>query len=343
MNALKTSYFKTIALTGFIFAFSLFGFTAAFGYGGGGGGGGGRPPSNITAINYPLTVASGQAGEAISNFGQQATVTLSVPTGAVSQKTTFKIQMSAANANERPDTEGGVYMIGDKVFSITATSISNNPVTEFIKTLTISIALPEMIGNTGGLDVYYFDSVENEWVLISGASFDSATGKATFTVNHLTAFSVIYGNSEESIAVAKEPKKKATAENNSNKKNDDVVVLGVEHYADGALIRGKNKKIYVVADGKLKHIGSLKQLVKYAGQEIFDVDDETLNQYSGVEALVVEGYGNGALIRGKNMKIYVITDGKLKHIGSLKQLVKYAGQEIFDVDDDVVNSFESIE
>ncbi|MDP2587024.1 MAG: chitobiase/beta-hexosaminidase C-terminal domain-containing protein [Candidatus Komeilibacteria bacterium] len=56
-------------------------------------------------------------------------------------------------------------------------------------------------------------------------------------------------------------------------------VLGVKTYANGTLLRGSNAKIYVVENGKLKHITSLKELTKYAGQEIIKVSDEVITSY----------------------------------------------------------------
>ncbi|MCK4744510.1 hypothetical protein KAS41_00375 [Candidatus Parcubacteria bacterium] len=328
MNLLKkSSYFKTIALTGLVFVFSLFGFTAAFGYGGGGG----RPPivQDITAVNYPLTLAAGQTGDAISNFGQR-TATLHVPGDAIDQKTTFKIQMSAANANQRP--AGEAYIIANKVFSITATSINNNSVTDFNEDLTITIALPDMPGNISNVKVYYLNSEAGEWILIPGASIDPATGIASFSANHLSVFSIIDGV-EDPMLIAKEPKKTKT--NNSGK----VEVLGVEHYADGVLIRAKNKKIYVIKDGAKQHIFSMNELREYAGQPIFDVDDETLEQYGKTAEEGAKEYGNGNLLRAKNRKIYVIKDGTKQHICNMQELRKYAGQAIFDVDDETLEQY----
>ncbi|MCK4540387.1 hypothetical protein KAU09_04500 [Candidatus Parcubacteria bacterium] len=334
---MKKTIFKASMAFVIIFAFSLFGFSAAFGYGGGGHG---KPPvpTNVTAVNHPMTLTNAQSGVATNNFGQQATVALSVPMGAVpaDEKITFKIQMSSANANIRPDTSGGAFMIGNKVFYITATDIGNKSYTDdFISPLGITMTLPEMSG-VSDLDVYFINN-DNEWESVSASVLGNT---ATFSVSHLTTFSVISYDGSGNIAIVKAPKKNVKAEN-SNKPG--VTVLGISHYADGSLIRGENKKIYVIVDGVKQHIKNMKELMQYAGQPIFEVDDEVLGQYSGVEVLGISGYGNGALIRCNDMKIYVIVNGKCKHIANLKQLAKYAGQEIFNVTDDVVSSFEIVE
>ena len=335
MNSLKKSpYFKTIALTGFVLAFSLFGFEAVFGYGGGGGRKAISP--NVTAVNYPLTLLPEQEGNATSNFGQQATVTLNVPKGAVEEKkTTFKIKMSGANANIRPGTDA--YIVGNKVFSITAAiDIEHTPVTSFSPDLLkITISMPEM-ESLSGLGIYSLG--DNEWNFI--ATVDDG-GTASFDVSNLATFSIISGGEGAGVSIAKKQHKEAeseSSEEDGDKPEVSVISVNGKAYANGALIRAKNKKIYVINNGVKQHISSLKELRKYAGQPIADVDDETLAQYGGIGVSVAE-YGDGALIRGKNMKVYVIVNGVKQHIGSLKELRKYAGQPIADVDDEALAQY----
>ena len=116
-------------------------------------------------------------------------------------------------------------------------------------------------------------------------------------------------------------------------------VLGVKAYANGTLIRGTDKKIYVVSNGTLIHVATLKQLAKYAGKEIINVDDSIITSYQKGEVLGVQVYANGTLIRGTDKKIYVIVNGKKQHINSLKELAKYAGKEIFNVADSVITQY----
>ncbi len=57
-------------------------------------------------------------------------------------------------------------------------------------------------------------------------------------------------------------------------------VLGAQTIGNGTLIRGSNKKVYVILNGKKFHIKSLDELTKkYLGKEILDVTDEVLVQY----------------------------------------------------------------
>lgn len=57
-------------------------------------------------------------------------------------------------------------------------------------------------------------------------------------------------------------------------------VLSVKIYTDGTLLRGKDKKVYVIKKGKKQHIKTLKELKKYYfGKKIYDVDNDILSKY----------------------------------------------------------------
>jgi len=58
-----------------------------------------------------------------------------------------------------------------------------------------------------------------------------------------------------------------------------VTVLGVQGFGDGALIRAKDMKIYVIKNAKKNHIVNLNELKKYSGRAINNVDESTLAQY----------------------------------------------------------------
>jgi len=115
-------------------------------------------------------------------------------------------------------------------------------------------------------------------------------------------------------------------------------VLGEKIYADGALLRGKDKKIFVITDGQKKHIPNLKELAKYAGQKIYDVANTVLIQYP--EVLGTKVFSDGMLIRGSDARIYVIKSGKKQHVESLEELRKnYFGKKIYDVSDETMAKY----
>lgn len=104
-------------------------------------------------------------------------------------------------------------------------------------------------------------------------------------------------------------------------------VLGEKKYAEGTLLRGAGNKIYVVIDGKLLHVTSLKELAKYKGP-VLKVDDSTIASF-GKAVLGAKKYADGTLLRGKgDLKIYVIKDGKKVHIKSLAELKSYKGKTL---------------
>ncbi len=139
--------------------------------------------------------------------------------------------------------------------------------------------------------------------------------------------------------------KSCSVENGNGNDNDNGngQVLGEKTYGDGTLLRGSDKKIYIVVGGKLKQIATLKELAKYAGKKIVDVKDSVIASYAKVSGGSVLGdkkYGNGQLIRNNNVKVYVIIDGKKKHILNLAELAKYYfGKPILYVSPEVLASY----
>ncbi|MDD5071846.1 MAG: right-handed parallel beta-helix repeat-containing protein [Patescibacteria group bacterium] len=115
-------------------------------------------------------------------------------------------------------------------------------------------------------------------------------------------------------------------------------VLGEKIYADGTLVRGRDKKIFIIVDGQKKYIPNLKELAKYAGQKIYDVANSVLIQYP--EVLGEKVIADGALIRGADAKIYAIKNGKKEHVRSLEELRKnYFGKKIYDVSDETLAKY----
>jgi hypothetical protein len=56
--------------------------------------------------------------------------------------------------------------------------------------------------------------------------------------------------------------------------------LGAQAIGNGTLVRGSNKKIYVIVNGKRVYIPNLKELrKKYLGRPILDVSDSVIAQY----------------------------------------------------------------
>lgn len=140
----------------------------------------------ISAVNYPLTISSSQEGTLTQVMGSY-NVLLSVPKGAVGETTTFNITSQSLTAGVTPAENVGATLTGTKVFSI---STSDNIEKTFLSNLTITITVPSLSSDTSNLGVYYYNNSAKKWILIPGATFDSATGKAKFFVNHLKTFAI---------------------------------------------------------------------------------------------------------------------------------------------------------
>ncbi|MFH0873712.1 MAG: MBG domain-containing protein [Candidatus Komeilibacteria bacterium] len=300
------------------------------GGGGGGGGGGTFIPSVVTVFNAPLVVGNSQTGTLTEIFGANDKVMVKVPNGAVNGNTTFNVTQSALTDDDKPLDTIGAFLINGKVYNITATDSNGQPVKKFNQNLIISISIPDLLVDPTDLGVYYFDDQTNEWTLVSGASFDSATRTISFSVNHLTKFAIFRATGKPAAIKVGVVAISAPAA---------PQVLGVTIYADGSLLRGSDKKIFIMENQKLRHVRTLKELAEYRGQEINDVSNEVLAQYQIAVVLAVKKFGNNQLIRGANKKIYVINNGKKVHILNLAELRKYAGRAINDVTDDVLNQY----
>jgi len=114
-------------------------------------------------------------------------------------------------------------------------------------------------------------------------------------------------------------------------------ILGVKDYADGSLLRGLDKKVYLIVYGRKLRIKNLKELANYQGREINDISYEVLAQYP--EVLGVKVYATGNLLRGSDKKVYLIIDGKRKLIKNLQELINYRGREIINVDGRALESY----
>ena len=131
----------------------------------------------------------------------------------------------------------------------------------------------------------------------------------------------------------------------SNSSGVDADIAGIFNFPDGTLIRHEcdpEMKVYIIRDQQKWHIPNLNYLSKYyLGKRIYNIDRLALELYKDWTGQVsgVKEYPDGSLLRSKDMKIYVIKDGHKQYINNLEELKKYAGQDIFDVSDEVINQY----
>ncbi len=125
-------------------------------------------------------------------------------------------------------------------------------------------------------------------------------------------------------------------------------VLGVKKYANGSLIRTDNGRIYVIKNQKAEYISTIEELNKYGGQEIFNVDNDTIEYYlsGGIypqpapRVLGVKRYGDGTYLKTPDWKIYVISNGKARFVEiQATPQSDYKGNQVINVSFEVLAQY----
>ena len=132
-----------------------------------------------------------------------------------------------------------------------------------------------------------------------------------------------------------------TSNDQEDQNNDNGQVLGRTEFADGTLIRGTDHKIYVIIGGAKKHIRTLWELARYyRGQEILNVAQEVVDAIPDYIAPgQVPHYPDNTLIRGTDLRIYVIHNDHKLYIPNLHELAAhYAGWPILNVAQNIVDA-----
>lgn len=120
-------------------------------------------------------------------------------------------------------------------------------------------------------------------------------------------------------------------DNQKEKNLPKVKVLGVKLYADGAILRGPDKKLYIVKNGKVARIYSFFELKNLPKQKIYNVSNEILIEH---------GLDN-VLLRTPDKKIYYVFNGKKSLIKNLQELAKFINKKVYEVDEDYIERIEN--
>jgi hypothetical protein len=165
----------------------------------------------------------------------------------------------------------------------------------------------------------------------SNIQSNSNSNKAIVPINQSVNGSVIIP-SQTSLRIAAVKSKNDTADakipqSPSKKIINTQQILGAKIYTDGTLLRGIDKKIYIIQAQSKKHIVNQQALRKYRGQKIMNVSAKILEKFH------TKQYLNGELIRQKGtVKIFAIQKGVKQHVVSLQELLsRYAGLEILNL------------
>ncbi len=119
-------------------------------------------------------------------------------------------------------------------------------------------------------------------------------------------------------------------------------IFGTRIYADGALLRTPDDKVYLVVNPTIVYIANLPQSIyQWAGNRIYDVGYDDIAEYRDQriipeiqEITNVKRFGEGELLRTRDWKVYIIENGTAKHIATLAGTADryYQGKPINDVD-----------
>ena len=152
---------------------------------------------SVTASNTPTitptpvtTVIPPDEGGTLTSPLAGLDTSLSVPPGAVSEPISLAMQTVAVA--EAPPT-GGFSVLGNS-FAIEAHTLAGDPVTQFAQPLTIVVRYSDDdLGgqDENGLQIYYWDEAQVQWVAISTA-VDPQANTLTAQVDHLTIFAVLH-------------------------------------------------------------------------------------------------------------------------------------------------------
>jgi hypothetical protein len=353
MSKKNAVYFALALAVGVIFSGRLgFGeflnIRAAYGYGGGGGGGvvifstgGGSAYSpsvssvGAAGVQIPLTIGSNQSGTLEQAFANGAVVKITIPQGAVNGQTTFRVTDGSLNMNRVPSNPLGAFLIGQRVYNISASNLQGGSTRGFDRSISISIVVPGLPENAGNLGIYYFNEASNAWVLVPGSRFDAVNGRANFEVSHLTDFAIMQvPGLPSSLPVVAASQTSVTAPTSGG--------TPVTYY-DGALLRSSAGRVYVLEGGKRYAIVNLDELRKYSGRSIFNVSEAVLAAYPIATRTVATDPGivlaDGDLVRGMDGKVYLLSDGKKVHVPTLAELARFSGRKITNVSDSVLAAY----
>lgn len=130
----------------------------------------------------------------------------------------------------------------------------------------------------------------------------------------------------------------------SGSHGEDSDIHGKMGYSDGSLLRDacNNKMpVYLIKDQKKWHVPNWQYLHdNHFGQRIYNVLTDVLDKFPDwAKVLGMKEYADGTLLRAPDFKIYVLENGYKQHIKNLEELAKYAGREIINVSDEVINRY----
>jgi len=173
--------------------YSLNGSTCVLQSSGGGAVSGPVLPKTITSIStvfmpIKLSLVSSQAGTLSQLLSDNYLIKLSVLEDNVATKTDFSIS-SFAIGSLKPVTNLESVLFGSNIFEVTGINSNGLINNTLLKAADIVITYPNLPSDLNGVGLYYYDSANKKWILISDAIFGS--NKISFSTKNLGKFAIL--------------------------------------------------------------------------------------------------------------------------------------------------------
>lgn len=158
---------------------------------------------NITALSsvlmpIKLSLISTQAGNLTQSLSNNYAIKLNILEDAVATKTDFSIS-ELAIGNLKPGTNLETVLFNSNIFEITAINSNGLINNSLAKEAKVEITYPGLPSDLSGIGVYYYDSVNNKWSLISDANFDASKNLVSFSVSNLGKFAILKSNDKSKV------------------------------------------------------------------------------------------------------------------------------------------------
>lgn len=249
---------------------------------GGGGGGGGYSAFNIFNVQN-------------SSIGTSANITWQTNRQSLTwmlygTSTSYGSEYQGANYHTAHTLELTNLLPGTLYhYQVRAKDASNNTVYDIDRTFTTPGFVPQVLGTKEEACKTDVDGDIKDVMNFINGSLIRACGPGVYHVlgnkmYHVPNWQYLHDNyfAQRIYNVAPEVLEQYTQtmiDDKSVRGNGAQKVSGTKLYADGTLLKAKDGKIYVIINGHKVHIVSLEDLKKYAGNKMYSVTDQVLNQY----------------------------------------------------------------
>jgi hypothetical protein len=219
---------------------------------------------NGTGTPQTITIASIAIGDTVSVMGTvsgNAVAATTVRDGIGS----MMYGSASGQAWQKPVVRGSVTAINGMILSVTnaSSTVYSVDATNATVTKINSTSTPQSI------------------TVANIAVGDTVSVMGTISGNAVTATSIRDGvmtpwTDNENVTMDKNSKivKKTVLRKTVTKES-----VNTQTYVNGTLLRGSNKKIYAIVNGKKQSLNTLQELAKYSGRKIINVSDSVLTRY----------------------------------------------------------------